>query len=117
MLIEPVGFLDRVLFSVVQVSYAWLMCFGFLGLFHRCFSTSRAWVRYVSDASYWMYLVHVPVLILCQYWVSRWDDPAILKFTFVCTFTTVVLMASYQAFVRWTYIGLLLNGRMVPWRK
>ena len=117
MLIEPKGFLDRVLFSVVQVSYTWLMCFGFLGLFHRCFSTSRAWIRYVSDASYWMYLVHVPVLILCQYWVSRWDDPAILKFTFVCTFTTVVLMASYQTFVRWTYIGLLLNGRMVPWRK
>ena len=111
------GLLDRVLFSIVQVSFAWLMTFGLLGLFYRFFSTNRPWVRYLSDASYWMYLIHIPFIVLVQYWVSRWQFPASLKFAFVCTFTTIILLMSYQALVRWTYIGLLLNGRMVPWKK
>ena len=117
MLSESGGFLGRVVFSVVQVSFAWLMTFGLLGLFYRFFSTNRPWVRYLSDASYWMYLIHVPFIVLVQYWVSRWEFPAALKFAFVCTFTTIILLVSYQALVRWTYIGLLLNGRMVPWKK
>ncbi len=109
--------LDQVLFSIVQVSFAWLMTFGLLGLFYRFFSTNRPWVRYLSDASYWMYLIHVPFIVLVQYWVSRWQFYAALKFAFVCTFTTIILLMSYQALIRWTYIGLLLNGRMVPWKK
>ena len=117
MMRRPEGILDRVLFSLIQVSFAWLMTFGLLGLFHRFFSTYRFWVRYVSDASYWMYLIHVPFIVLVQYWVSRWQFPAALKFAFVCTFTTIILLMSYQALVRWTYIGLLLNGRMIPWRR
>jgi peptidoglycan/LPS O-acetylase OafA/YrhL len=64
-----------------------------------------------------MYLIHVPFIVLVQYWVSRWQFYAALKFAFVCTFTTIILLMSYQALIRWTYIGLLLNGRMVPWKK
>ena len=37
-----------------------------MGLFRWLASRERAWVRYVSDASYWIYLVHLPLVIWAQ---------------------------------------------------
>jgi peptidoglycan/LPS O-acetylase OafA/YrhL len=112
---NPQGLMDRAVFSAVQVVFAWMMIFGLLGLFHRWLSAERPWVRYLSDGSYWMYLVHVPLVILVQFWVSSWEMPALIKFGVVIGVTVSILVASYQLLVRWTYIGLLLNGRMYPW--
>lgn len=114
---NPEGIGGRAVYSLIEVAFAWLMTFGLLGVFHRWLAVPRGWVRYLSDASYWMYLVHVPLIILMQFWVSTWQIPAVFKFLLICGSTIVVLLVSYQAFVRWTYIGWLLNGRMYPWAK
>ena len=114
---NPEGIGGRAVYSLIEVSFAWLMTFGLLGVFHRWLAVPRGWVRYLSDASYWMYLVHVPLIILMQFWVSTWQIPAVFKFLLICGSTIAVLLVSYQAFVRWTYIGWLLNGRMYPWAK
>ena len=42
--------------AVLQTSDAWLLCFGMMGLFRWVAARQRAWVRYISDASYWLYL-------------------------------------------------------------
>ncbi|MEM6468490.1 MAG: acyltransferase family protein [Planctomycetota bacterium] len=105
---------ERLLFSLVQVSYAWFMSFGLIGLFHRLFSGDRRWVRYLSDSSYWLYLVHIPLVIYLQLLVRDWAMPSLLKFSFVCVLATAVLLLSYQLCVRNTWIGVLLNGRRYP---
>ena len=102
---------NRILFAVMQVSYAWMMSFGMMGLFSRFFHTQQFWIRYLSDSSYWLYLAHLPLVMLLQFYVRDWSVPPVLKLVFVCSATTVLLLVSYHTCVRNTWLGALLNGR------
>ena len=97
--------------SVAQVAYTWAMCFALIGLFRRVLPAERRSVRYLSDASYWIYLAHLPLIIEMQVWIRDWDLPPTVKFTGLCLATTALLLAVYQIGVRHTPIGWLLNGR------
>jgi hypothetical protein len=67
-------------------------------------------VRYVSDSSYWLYLVHVPLIIAGQALLRGLDLPAVVKFTLLIAVATAILLVSYRFLVRYTWIGRLLNG-------
>ena len=97
--------------QVLQVLYAWGMCLGLIGLFRVLLTRERPSVRYLADASYWIYLVHLPLVIGAQIVVRDWALPSGLKFLLITGGVTAVLLLSYQAFVRYTPIGTLLNGR------
>ncbi|EUA19234.1 acyltransferase family protein [Mycobacterium xenopi 4042] len=71
-------------------------------------------VRYLSDASYWMYLVHVPIVWLLQASLLRWPLHWSVKFSLVISVTTALLLASYHWLVRSTFVGVFLNGRRYP---
>ncbi len=109
--------LHRPLSVVLQVVYVWLMTFGLMGMFRSLMSGESKAVRYVSDSSYWLYLVHLPLIIVAQAIVRNWQLPAFAKFTLVCVVTSALLLASYQLFVRYTPIGTLLNGPRVRPKK
>jgi peptidoglycan/LPS O-acetylase OafA/YrhL len=87
------------------------MVFGSMGLFERYFSQPWPAMRYISDASYWMYLAHLPVVIGLQIVVANWPGGVLAKFCLINVVSAVLLLASYQLFVRYTWIGALLNGR------
>jgi peptidoglycan/LPS O-acetylase OafA/YrhL len=114
LLVLPLGFVTAMqawwLTGLFQVIFAWAMTFGLIGLFRRFLSRENRTIRYLSDSAYWLYLAHLPPLILMQAWVRDWDQPAILKFLFICTVTTFFLLITYQILVRYTWIGQLLNG-------
>ena len=74
---------------------------------------SRLW-RYVSDSSYWLYIVHLPLVVGLQVALARFALPFWVKFPFVCTVSTILLLVSYQYLVRSTLIGFVLNGRRYP---
>ncbi len=109
--------LHRPVSVVLQVVYVWLMTFGCMGLFRSLMSRESKTMRYVSDSSYWLYLAHLPLIIVAQAIVRSWQLPAVAKFTLVCVVTSALLLASYQLFVRYTPIGTLLNGPRVRPRK
>ena len=67
-------------------------------------------VRFLSDASYWMYLVHLPLLLVGQALLRKINLPAIVKLTILLWVAAVVLLLSYRFVVRYTWIGRLLNG-------
>ncbi|MFG0252186.1 MAG: acyltransferase family protein, partial [Phycisphaerales bacterium JB038] len=69
----------RVLANLGQVLYVWLMIFGLIGLCEAVLSRERYWVRYVSDSSYWLYLVHLPLILLGQILLRDLALPAVLK--------------------------------------
>ena len=84
---------------------------GFTGLF-LCYARSgtKGW-RYLSDASYWVYLMHLPLVMALQIALSDVALPGVLKLTLIVVFSMVLLLASYQIGVRHTWLGLWLNGR------
>ncbi|HVA48656.1 MAG TPA: acyltransferase family protein [Pirellulales bacterium] len=106
-----VPLLPRAVTALAQVVYAWAMSFGMLGLFRRVLRRERPWVRYVSDSSYWLYVTHPPLVIAAQVIVAPWPLPAYVKFVLICSVVTAILLLTYQLFVRYTWIGFILNGR------
>ena len=96
--------------ALPQVLYAWLMSFAAIGFFRWLVpAESRRW-RYLSDSAYWLYLAHMPVVILLQQYSRGWPLSGTLKFFLVTTIATAILLVSYQLLVRHTPLGLLLNG-------
>ncbi len=95
----------------IQAVYAWLMTLGLIGLFESLLAKDRPWVRYMSDSSYWLYLVHLPVIIAGQALLLRTDLPPLAKFMLLTVTTTAALLLTYQFAVRYTPIGALLNGK------
>ena len=95
----------------VQAAYTWGMAFGLMGLFRAYLKHPSPPIRYVSDASYWMYVAHQPLVIYLQATVSDWNAGAMIKFLGINLVTTVVLLVAYQLLVRNTVVGVLLNGR------
>jgi hypothetical protein len=94
----------------LQTAFCWLMIAGLMGLFHRYLGSESAVVRYLSDSSYWCYLIHMVPVFALQGLVRDWPFPAPLKFSLVAVAVTALLLASYQLLVRHTPVGWLLNG-------
>lgn len=97
--------------ATAQVAYTWLAIVTLMGLFRSVLATERRGVRYLSDSAYWLYLAHLPLVIWAQTWIRNWDLPAFVKFSGLLVTVTIVLLSSYQLFVRYTPIGTLLNGK------
>jgi glucan biosynthesis protein C len=92
----------------------WLLIFGIVGAFVSLLDRPRPVVRYVSDAAYWMYLVHFPLAIWIPGLLATAPLSAFVKFAIVLVTTTAVTLTTYHLFVRSTAIGALLNGRRYP---
>lgn len=101
---------NHIVSVAAQALFAWMMVFSLMGAFRRLVVRgSRVW-RYVSDASYWIYLAHLPLIVLAQWLIKPWQLPALLKFSLICVVTTAVLLVTYEYLVRYTPVGTLLNG-------
>jgi peptidoglycan/LPS O-acetylase OafA/YrhL len=98
----------------VAVCYAlaiWTTTFAAIGLALRFLSNFSPTRRYLADASYWLYLVHLPILMVLQVAVSSLDWPWPIKFATILLVSLPLMLASYQLLVRYSFIGMVLNGR------
>jgi glucans biosynthesis protein C len=92
----------------------WGFMLGFLGLFARFCRTPSARWRYVADASYWIYLVHLPLVVWLQIQVASWPPPWPVKLAVILAVAVPLLFLSYDFLVRSTFIGRQLNGHRYP---
>ncbi|WP_338571854.1 acyltransferase family protein [Arachnia propionica] len=102
---------------MVAVALAgWLLGFGLLGAAVRFLNREHTWIRYLADASYWMYLVHLPLLVLFEIPLADLGWPILVKLLLTWAVTTAVLLTTYELLVRHTWLGAWLNGRRYPRR-
>ncbi len=92
----------------------WLLVFGLTSLYLRYCSGERRLARYLADASYWMYLLHMPVVMVFQMALAPLAWPAAVKVPLVVALSFGALALSYDVGVRATWVGALLNGRRYP---
>lgn len=95
-------------FSALVVS---LFIFGITGLFIRYASQHSTAMRYISDSSYWVYLIHLPIAAIIPAFIWKLPIPALIKFLIVLLTTTMICFISYHYLVRHTFIGKFLNGK------
>lgn len=105
-----VTYQNPLLGSLIQVLYTWCMVLGLIGLFEAKMGHEMPYFRYLSDASYWLYLTHLPLVILLQGWIKFWPLPSLTKFLIITNVTVMFLLLVYQWLVRYTLIGRVLNG-------
>lgn len=96
--------------NFTQALFAWLMISGLIGACRRLLSTESRVMRYISDSSYWLYLIHLPLVLLAQWFVRDSTVPALVKFVGITVVTSGFLLLTYEYGVRYTVIGQLLNG-------
>jgi peptidoglycan/LPS O-acetylase OafA/YrhL len=89
----------------------WTTTFAVIGIALRFLAGFSAARRYLADASYWLYLIHMPIVMALQVAVSQLDWPWPVKFGGILLVALSVMFASYQLLVRYSFIGAVLNGR------
>jgi peptidoglycan/LPS O-acetylase OafA/YrhL len=105
----PTG--PKILLSCLQAMIGAYMSYALLLLGKKYLSSENNTMRYFSDASYWVYLSHVPVLMLFQMYLVDSHLDVWVKFTITFASTIVICTLAYQLVVRYTPIGWMLNGR------
>lgn len=103
-----------VLYAAGYALALWAWTFAFIGLALRYLSGYSATRRYIADASYWMYLVHLPIVLALQVALSQLPWHWTLKLTLILGIGVLVMLKSYRWWVRGTFIGAVLNGRRLP---
>lgn len=96
--------------ALVSALFTWCSIVGWLGVFLCWLDGHRPVARYLSDASYWIYLVHLPLVGLGHVVVSDIDWPPWMRFGVVLSGSAVICLLTYAMLVRYTFIGLMLNG-------
>lgn len=78
------------------------MSFALLGLYQAYLNRESAIGRYVSDASYWIYLVHFPLVIAFAGLFTVTSLPAIAKYLLTVGMATPIVWSTYHFGVRHT---------------
>jgi peptidoglycan/LPS O-acetylase OafA/YrhL len=101
----------RLVSAILYAPAIWVTTFASIGLALRFLSGFSPTLRYLADASYWLYLIHLPIIMTLQVAVSGLDWPWPLKFAAILGIALPPMLASYHLLVRDTFIGTVLNGR------
>jgi len=108
---------EKAIAAAVTALAVYASAFAAMGLCLRFLSGHSAIRRYLADASYWVYILHLPLVMLAQVWVQDWAGPWWLKLGGVSLGVFAVCLITYELLIRHTFMGQWLNGRRVPWRK
>ena len=73
--------------------------------------------RYLADSSYWVYIVHLPLVIVGQILVVNETWPWFVKFGVVIGGTLAISLLTYELLVRHSFVGGWLNGGRIPRRR
>lgn len=110
---QPVNKLIHCFFYAIMM-WSWVLAVS--GFFIRyCTGGSPAW-RYVADSSYWLYLVHLPIVVFLQIQLASTGLHWVVKYVAINMVSLPILLLSYHYLARSTFIGKQLNGRRYPFR-
>ncbi len=71
-------------------------------------------LAYISRSSYWIYIMHLPVLFWVQLILLDYQLHFLIEFCISVIATLMIGIVSYQLFVANTIVGRLLNGAPKP---
>ncbi|MCF2947857.1 acyltransferase family protein [Paraglaciecola aquimarina] len=103
--------------SALLFSYAlmmWSLIVVTIGVFKQWINRPNKLVRYIADSSYWLYLIHLPVVIGLQVAFAEIALHWSLKLLAISTISLLASIVLYDLLVRSTFIGKTLNGKRQP---
>jgi peptidoglycan/LPS O-acetylase OafA/YrhL len=98
-------------------SYAilmWSLISLSIGLCKKWFYRPNRTVQYVAEASYWLYLIHLPIVIWLQIAFAELPFHWAIKLISIFVLTIGISLLIYDLIVRSSFIGAVLNGKRKP---
>lgn len=104
--------------SAMQAFFCWGMIASLFGVVMALCSTARPWLRWLADSSYWVYLVHLPLIYWLQVWLAQVTIPglgpgaleACAKCTIALAITLAISLATYALVIRPTPLERVVGG-------
>ncbi len=110
----PVHFAAMLIYAIA----VWAALLTLIGLASRYLTRPRPRLRYLADCSYWIYLSHMPAMVLLIGLAGVLALGTAPTFALITVASTAFSLLTYALFVRYTAIGRLLNGpRQRPARR
>jgi peptidoglycan/LPS O-acetylase OafA/YrhL len=104
----------RAVYAAVYNVSAWCWILGIVGGAVPHLGQPGPLWRYLADSSFFVYLVHLPVVYALQALVMRWPLHWSVKYPLIVGLATAITLALYHYLVRSTFVGTFLNGRKYP---
>jgi glucan biosynthesis protein C len=122
LLLDSVGSKDALaaapwLLALLEAAIGVWMTVACLALGRVVLERANPVLRYLADASYWTYLIHLPVLFVIQYRLMDLSWHWSAKFATSLMLTTGMCLASYQLLVRPTLLSRMLGGASAKTRE
>lgn len=107
--------LDRWITTGLFSLYAWLAATSLFGLSIKYLRREApAGIKYLAEASLWVYLIHIPMVGLMQLNLLFVSVPTALKFGLATLSGLALSLMTYHAFVRRTRLGQFLDPAATP---
>jgi peptidoglycan/LPS O-acetylase OafA/YrhL len=90
------------LFTMAQI-------IAFIGLCLRFTRRRRPFLRLASEASYWFYVAHLPIVVFLQVALAHLSVPGPLKYAAIIAATTAACLATYDLVIRRTRLRRVLG--------
>ena len=97
--------------ELVSAVFGTLFIFGIIALFITYFNAYSTRLSYIMEASYWVYIIHLPIVALMPGILHHFNLPVIVQFSITFSATSFICFFSYHFAVRNTFIGKFLNGK------
>jgi len=112
---EPTA--EKAVAAIVIAIAVFASALAAMGLCLKFMSVPARGRRYLSDSSYWVYIIHLPLVMLAQVWVQDWPIAWWIKLGALSAGVLVVSLITYELMVRHGVLGRWLNGRRIPWKR
>jgi membrane-bound acyltransferase YfiQ involved in biofilm formation len=88
----------------------WSSLIALVGLADRYLNRPHPTLRYLADSAYWIYLSHLPAMVLLIALLATTGLGTAPQFALATGGSLAVSLFTYALFVRYTVIGRVLNG-------
>ncbi len=86
---------NRVLIAISCALFQWLFLLGLIGFCARFYGRERGFIRYLSDAAYWIYISHFPLVGFVQLGLYKIPLPQGYKFLLAFSVPLAVCLWTY----------------------
>lgn len=90
--------------------FAWFTTYGLFAIFLRTRLGDNKMTCYLAEASYWVYLIHLPFVGLTQIAIAQLPAPTLAKFLLTGLTALALSLMTYHVFVRDKWLGEFLDG-------
>lgn len=104
------GSINLILTKLVLTLSTVIFVISCLGFFQIVFGKESKFIRYFSDSTYWLYLIHVAIVAWMQIVLIDSFMIGSLKFFAILVVVNIISLFTYRYLVRYTFIGVLLHG-------